>query len=273
MSTPCGVFVARGWTKAPRIWDHTPTHPHASIHNPVSEVAVARLPRYAAPGMPQHVIQRGNNRSAMFAALSDYRFFLDVLRDACEHHGCRVHAYVLMTNHVHLLMTPEAALGISRVMQTVGRRYVRCFNDAHGRTGTLWEGRHRATLVDTNRYFLTCQRYIELNPVRGGLVADPGSYRWSSYRANALGVDDPLVTPHACYESLAADPIGRQLAYRDIVGRELADDDLNEIRDATNHGWALGTKRFRDDIAAMLSRRTQPERRGSRPRKKDALRL
>ena len=128
------------------------------------EAGVARLPRYAAPGMPQHIIQRGNNRSVLFATDSDRRFFLDLLRQACERYGCQLHAYVLMTNHVHLLMTPASASSIAKVMQSVGRRYVRRFNDAYQRTGTLWEGRYKATLVQTESYLLACYRYIRAQP-------------------------------------------------------------------------------------------------------------
>jgi putative transposase len=223
--------------------------------------------------MPQHVIQRGNNRSVLFVKDSDYRFFLDILRVECERRGCWVHAYVLMTNHVHLLITPSTASGISAVMQAVGRRYVRCFNDTYERTGTLWDGRYKATVVDTEHYLLACYRYIELNPVRGGLVADPGHYRWSSYRANALGHANSLVTPHERYDALGIDASQRQLVYRALVGDVISDVTLDEIRSATNDGWALGGKRFRDEIAALLARRTQPAIRGRRPRKKDVIRI
>jgi len=171
------------------------------------EVRLARLPRYAAPGMAQHVIQRGNNRSALFVDDVDYRFLHQCLRAACDRHGCRVHAYVFMTNHVHLLVTPATPTGISRMMQSVGRRYVRRFNDTYGRTGTLWEGRHKATLVNSDQYLFACYRYIELNPVRAGLVVDPIDYCWSSHRANALGAWDPIVVPHYSYDALGSDPI------------------------------------------------------------------
>jgi putative transposase len=170
---------------------------------------MARLPRYAVPGQPQHVIQRGNNRAVLFATAPDYQFFRDCLKTACEHHGCQIHAYVFMTNHVHLLMTPQTEDGIGKVMQSVGRRYVQYFNFTYGRTGTLWEGRYKATLIDTERYLLTCYRYIELNPVRAGLVAGPGEYPWSSYGANALGRYDPLVTLHGQYLGLGTDPATR----------------------------------------------------------------
>jgi len=223
--------------------------------------------------MPQHVIQRGNNRSTLFVTDSDYRFFHGILREACELHGCQVHAYVLMRNHVHLLMTPSTASGISTVMQTVGRRYVRCFNDAHGRTGTLWEGRFKATLVDTERYLLACHRYIELNPVRAGLVPHPQDYRWSSHRANALGASDTLVTPHEHYETLGRDTLGRLSAYRALFGDVLPDATLDEIRSATNSGWALGSKKFRDEVSTLLARRAQPALKGRPPRRNDPIRL
>jgi putative transposase len=219
---------------------------------------MARLPRYAVPGQPQHVIQRGNNRAVLFAAAPDYQFFRDCLQGACEHHGCQVHAYVFMTNHVHLLMTPQTGGGIGKVMQSVGRRYVQYFNFTYGRTGTLWEGRYKATLIDTERYLLTCYRYIELNPVRAGLVAAPGEYSWSSYGANALGRYDPLVTMHNQYLGLGADPNTRQAAYRALFQTAIDGLTLRAIRDATNTGWALGNDRFRDEITQLLKRRARP---------------
>ena len=216
------------------------------------------MPRYAAPGWPQHVIQRGTNRSVLFVAGSDYGFFLECLRTACEKHGCHVHAYVLMTNHVHLLITPTTASGIGQVMQSVCRKYVRRFNDTYQRTGTLCEGRYKATLVDTEHYLLACHRYIELNPVRAGLVEAPGDYPWSSYRANGLSATDPLVAPHERYLALGENVRARQAAYRALFGEPLTDATLSDIRHATNKGWALGSRRFRDDVARLLARRTQP---------------
>ena len=216
---------------------------------------MARLPRFPAPGMPQHVIQRGNNRSATFAADSDFLFYRDCLAAACERYECRVHAYVLMTNHVHLLITSTTPCGISKVMQTVGRRYVRRFNDRHQRTGTLWEGRYRAALIESDRYLLTCYRYIELNPVRAGIVTDPRDYRWSSYRANALGTRDPIVSPHAEYGALGADELIRREAYRALFKDAVAEATLEAIRDATNKGWALGRERFHETIRRLLHRR------------------
>ena len=223
--------------------------------------------------MPQHVIQRGNNRSAMFVTHADYRFFLECLRAACEKHGCNPHAYVLMTNHVHLLVTPPTTSCIGCMMQSVYRRYVRRFNDAHGRTGPLCDGRYKATLVDTEQYLFACHKYIELNPVRAGLVSHPGHYFWSSYAANALGATDPLVTPHERYQALGCDPSSRRRAYRALFGEPLLDSTLEDIRDATNNGWALGSKRFRDEIATLLARRVQPAPRGRGPRGNDEIRV
>ena len=148
---------------------------------------MARLRRFALPGQPQHIIQRGNNREIIFAAEGDCRFYLDKLEEACRRFRCAVHAYVLMTNHVHLLMTPSDELGIGKVMQALGWVYVQYFNHTYGRTGTLWEGRYKSSLLDSEGYLLTCSRYIELNPVRAGMVGHPAEYPWSSYRHNALG--------------------------------------------------------------------------------------
>ena len=158
---------------------------------------MARLPRFVIPGQPQHVIVRGNNREPIFYAEEDYRFYLEKLQQACEKHQCDLHAYVLMTNHVHLLITPHTEDGISKSLQMLGRYYVQYFNHTYQRTGTLWEGRYKATLIDSERYLLTCYRYIELNPVRAeGMVDHPSEYPWSSYRYNVVGESDPLVVPH-----------------------------------------------------------------------------
>ncbi len=139
---------------------------------------MARLPRFVIPGQPQHVIQRGNNSEVIFVSDDDYGFYLESLQDACNQHQCDVHAYVLMTNHVHLLMTPHVENGISKVIQSLGRRYVQYFNYTYDRTGTLWEGRYKATLIDSEQYLLTCSRYIELNPVRAQMVNHPSEYPW-----------------------------------------------------------------------------------------------
>jgi putative transposase len=227
---------------------------------------LARLPRYALPNGPQHVIQRGNNRSPLFLADADFLFFRDCVTSACAQHRCAVHAYVLMTNHVHLLLTPSAADTIPLAMQSIGRRYVQYFNSKYGRTGTLWEGRYRATVIDSDSYFLTCSRYIELNPVRARLVGNPVLYRWSSYGANAFGLSDALVTEHERYRALGADPEARRVAYRALFRPALSGDTLQQIRTATNKGWALGSDAFRRRIETLLDRQAAPRRPGRKRR-------
>ena len=215
-----------------------------------------RLPRCASPGVPQHVIQRGNNRCACFAIDADYRFFRDCLSAASEKHGCRIHAYVLMTNHVHLLVTPSTETAIAQVMQSVGRRYVGHFNSAYGRTGTLWEGRHKATVLETDSYLFACYRYIELNPVRAGLTPDPRAYPWSSHGANAFGRHDALVSPPEDYTRLGRDDAQRQAVYRGLFDVPLDESTVAAIRNATQKGWTLGSRKFRREIAALVGRRT-----------------
>ena len=197
----------------------------------------------------------------MFIDARDFWFFRECLEAACERHHCRVHAYVLMTNHFHLLMTPSADAAIGKVMQSVGCRYVQYFNRTCQRTGTLWEGRYRATLVDTARYLLHCYRYIELNPVRAGLAASPSDYRWSSHGANAFGRVDPIVVPHEAYTALGRDDQSRRGAYRFLFRDPLDEATLREIREATNQGWALGSDAFRDEITSR-DRRANPLPRG-----------
>lgn len=221
-----------------------------------------RLPRYVLPGHPQHVIQRGNNRCPIFVADEDCLRFRDELADACSRHRCHIHAYVFMTNHVHFLMTPERADSIAKVLQSVGRRYVQYFNFTYRRTGTLWEGRYKATLIETERYLLTCYRYIELNPVRANMVSHPGQYHWSSYRANALGEPDPLATPHPEYLALGKQPVERQAAYRGLFQAHIDEQTLDAIRQATQKGWALGNDRFKAEIERLSQRRTRPLPRG-----------
>jgi putative transposase len=214
------------------------------------------------PGQPQHVIQRGNNREAIFRAEADYRFYLKKLHAAAEKHRCEVHAYVLMTNHVHLLVTPHTEDGIGKVMQALGRHYVQYYNYRYQRTGTLWEGRYKATLIDTERYLLTCMRYIELNPVRAGMVAHPSNYPWSSHRHMALGQADALLTAHDLYRRLGRTRKEQQAAYRQLFKARIAQTTLEEIRDATNKAWVLGDDRFKHHVETQLQRRVAPKVRG-----------
>lgn len=224
--------------------------------------AMARLPRYFAPNCPQHVILRGNNREPIFAADADYLKFVEGLRDAARAHGLTIHAYVCMTNHIHLLATPKAETSLGKTMQSLGRKYVQYFNYTYRRSGTLWEGRYRATVVDAERYLLTCLRYIELNPVRAGVVGHLREHRWSSYRAHAEGSTDELVSPHALYMRLGATAGERQSAYRQLFRTQLAKADIGAIREATNKTWALGSDRFRAKIEALAGRRAAPLPRG-----------
>ena len=227
---------------------------------------MARLPRLTAPGLPHHLIQRGNNRQSIFLDEVDCVRYLDDLAELSALHGLAIHAYVLMPNHVHLLATPAASDTLARLMQALGRRYVRWFNARHRRTGTLWEGRYRSTVVESDRYLLACMRYIELNPVRAGLVDDAAAYRWSSHRHQLGQKVDPLITEHAVYWALGNTPFERQLAYRRLFEQGPEEGETEAIRAATNRGWALGEADFIEQIAAKAGRRANPIRPG-RPRK------
>ncbi|MBM3539161.1 MAG: transposase [Alphaproteobacteria bacterium] len=220
---------------------------------------MARPARYFLPDQPLHVIQRGNNRGAIFFADADRERYRGWLAEAAAEYGCAVHAYVLMTNHIHLLVTPARADSLPRTMQSLGRRYVRYVNDLYRRTGTLWEGRYRAAPIDSEAYFLSCCRYIELNPVRAGIVPTLADYAWSSWRAHAEGASDPLLSEHDLYRRLGATPAERQAAYRALCDSAALDPDFVEaVRAATNGGWALGGERFQRQIAEALGRRVTP---------------
>lgn len=223
---------------------------------------MARLLRIVVPGQALHIIQRGNNRQACFFADGDYRFYLDSLMEAATRFGGLVHAYVLMTNHVHLLLTPESPETPSMLLQSVGRRYVRYINQAYRRSGTLWEGRYKSALIDSDRYLLTCSRYIELNPVRAGMVALPGEYRWSSFRSNGGEAADPLLSPHPLYTALGNSPATRAAAYRTLFDRHLDSLDVQAIRDTTETGVVLGNDRFKDEVKSILRRRIERQPHG-----------
>ncbi|MBL4852200.1 MAG: transposase [Gammaproteobacteria bacterium] len=223
---------------------------------------MARLPRLSVAGVPQHVVQRGNNRQACFFDNQDYAVYLDKLKEYSVKQGVHVHSYILMTNHVHLLMTPQAPQGISRLMQDLGRYYVRYVNQTYKRTGTLWEGRYKSSLIDSERYFLTVSRYIELNPVRAKMVDHPSGYPWSSYQRNALGKAIELITPHACYQALGASDEGRREVYRALFEQHLPGVTLTEIREATNKSWVLGEEHFKKQIESQTGRRAAPLTRG-----------
>lgn len=225
-----------------------------------------RRPRIHLPGVPVHLVQRGHNREACFFTDEDYLAYRTWLGDALHKSGCALHAYVLMTNHVHLLFTPPSAEAVSQLVISLGRRYVQYINKSYRRTGTLWDSRYKSSLVHADAYLLLCQRYIELNPVRAGMVADPALYPWSSYRANGLGEPDSLLHPHALYLDLDAGAVERQAAYRALFRSELDHEALSDIRLALNQGQPLGKGRFLDQVERIVGRRCEVRPRG-RPRK------
>jgi len=225
-----------------------------------------RRPRIHLDGVPLHIVQRGHSRQPCFYAAADYQAYLEWLGDSARRTGCHIHAYALMTNHVHLLITPGDAHAISQMMVSLGRRYVPYINAAYQRTGTLWEGRYKASLIQSDAYLLACMRYIELNPVRAGLCSDPAHYRWSSYRANALGETTALLTPHPLYATLASIDASRQGAYRELFNQVLLDKTISDIRLALNQTQPLGNRRFFDAIEQATGQRREAKPRG-RPRK------
>ena len=216
-----------------------------------------RKPRFNLVGIPQHVIQRGNNREPCFYAEENYQRYLEDLEEAAKKNDCRIHAYVLMTNHVHILVTPMIEHGISQMMQALGRRYVRYINTTYNRTGTLWEGRYKSSLIDSDQYLLTCMRYIELNPVRANMVAHPGEYQWSSYHCNAQSDNDRLLEHHPIYSGLGTCNDERQSAYRELFRNHMDDSALHDIRESLNHELVLGRSYFKDKIEEITNRQTR----------------
>ena len=225
-----------------------------------------RRPRILLPDYPLHIVQRGINREPCFFADEDYQCYLHWIEEAARDCRCAVHAYVLMTNHVHLLLTPNECGAPARLMQSLGRRYVQYVNRAYRRSGTLWEGRYRSSPTQAESHLLACYRYIELNPVRAGMVAHPAEYRWSSHRANAQGEGDALIQPHALFMALGPDAASRQSAYRELFRHALEPGLVDQIRRATNGNFALGSARFAEQIATTRGRRVSPGKSG-RPRK------
>jgi putative transposase len=213
---------------------------------------MARQPRFDLPGVPQHIVQRGNNRLPCFLDDADRHHYLRLLSEALLDTGCTLHAYVLMDNHVHLLLTSPRAFAISRLMQKLGRGYVGQFNARHRRTGTLWEGRYKSCLVDNGSYVLRCHRYIDLNPVRARMVEDPITYPWSSASAHCGQRADVLLKPHPAYLALGATTEARGEAYQCLLRETLSDDDLAAIRIYLQQQRALG----RDDFRAMVEAKT-----------------
>ena len=229
-----------------------------------------RRSRLSISGYPLHIIQRGNNKSPCFLGVHDRAVYLGMLEELADLYACRIHAYVLMTNHVHLLMTPERAHAASRLMQNLGQRYVQYINRHHSRTGGLWEGRFKCCVIDSERYLLSCSRYIELNPVRAGMVFHPSLYEWSSYGTNAEGKVSTLISPHPIYEALGAHDEERRKSYRALFGELLSSSVMDEIRTATSGGFALGNDAFIAQIERMTGAKAAPGQPG-RPRKRRQL--
>jgi putative transposase len=227
---------------------------------------MSRLTRLCPAGIPQHIIQRGNNRTVCFSTESDLAAYANWLKEYAQKFEVDIHAWVFMTNHVHLLATPDKDDSISKMMQSIGRMYVRYFNRKYSRTGTLWEGRFKSCLVESERYLLDCYRYIELNPVVANMVSDPAEYRWSSYQHNALGRRSAILTPHRTYLSLGKTRDERQTAYRALFKHHLDQRMITDIRNAVNKGLAFGSNRFKEQIEHNYQRRVVPGKAG-RPKK------
>lgn len=223
---------------------------------------MARLPRLSLPGVPQHIIQRGNNKQPCFFKESDYSLYLEKLHYYADECRVDIHSYVLMTNHVHLLATPEEEGGVSLMMQSLGRFFVRYINNRYDRSGTLWEGRFRSTLIDSERYLLTVSRYIELNPVRAAMVKHPSDYAWTSFGFNAQGLPDPVISPHACYLDLGRSSAERCHAYSELFNSHLSESTINDIRSSLNQSWVLGRKRFNKQVERQVGHAVGPRHHG-----------
>lgn len=224
-----------------------------------------RRPRTHLDGVPLHIVQRGHNRDACFFAEDDYLAYRYWLGEALRETGCGLHAYALMTNHVHLLLTPERAEWVPRLLISLGRRYVQYVNCTYGRTGTLWDSRYKSSLIDGETYLLACMRYIELNPVRAAMVSDPGDYRWSSYRCNGLGRTDSLLSPHPLFTALGSEDKERRAAYRKLFRAQLDAEAIADIRLALNQSQPLGGSRFQAQIARAFGERREARPRGRPP--------
>ena len=216
---------------------------------------LARLARLTLPGYPHHIIQRGNNRQAIFKSADDYLQMLDLLQLNARQYGVALHAYVLMGNHFHLLATPQTAEGLPLMMQAVGRRYVRYFNDLHQRSGTLWEGRYKSTLIQAEQYLLACMVYCDLNPVRAGMVNRPADYRWSSYKHYSGAEVQGFITPHALFWEMGNTPFAREAAYAEMVQAGISAAQQSDLTQSALHGWALGSEGFVEAMQKKTLRR------------------
>lgn len=225
-----------------------------------------RRARIHLPGQPLHIVLRGHNRAPCFFAEEDYFTFLHWLGESLHDSGVALHAYVLMTNHVHLLLAPQQAKDVPALMISLGRRFVQYINKTYRRTGTLWDSRYKSALIQSDLYLLICQRYIELNPVRAAMADDPAHYRWSSYRTHALGTADSRLTPHPAYLDLGANDVERRAAYRALFRTGLDAEAIADIRLALNQNQVLGNSKFHRQIEKMTGERREARPRG-RPQK------
>ncbi len=223
------------------------------------------MPRHRRPvleDVPLHIIQRGNDRRPCFFAEADYLVYLDMMRESLALACCQLHAYVLMTNHVHLLVTPARANSAAQLMKRLGERYVQYVNRRYERAGTLWEGRYKSCLVQDDDYLMVCYRYIELNPVRANMVATPADYRWSSYLCNAHGAKSELIAPHLLYEGLGESTGARELAYRSLFDATLSDGQLEHVRSTVNQNSIFGSEQFVDSMEKAWGNAIMPRRPG-----------
>jgi len=225
-----------------------------------------RKPRFFLPDIPVHIVQRGHSRDPVFFETGDYQAYLHWLHEAAERYDCDIHAYVLMTNHIHILATPKKADSISLMMQYIGRHYVPYINYTYGTSGSIWEGRYKASLIQDETYLLTCMRYIELNPVRADMVSSPGAYRWSSYRMNGQGKNNMLVTQHFLYKLLGKTTDLRIEAYKALFKGHIDKDDLDDIRTSLQSGTPLGNDYFKQKIEEKLKCKVGQPKRG-RPKR------
>lgn len=229
-----------------------------------------RRTRMYLPGLPYHLTQRGNNREACFIEPDNYQYYLELWQEVARRYGVAVHAYCLMTNHIHFLVTPQSPTAISNTMKVVGSRYARYINLRYKRTGTVWEGRHYSSLIQSEKYLLICHRYIELNPVRAGMVVRPEEYRWSSYGANAWG-DESLLMPHEEYLMLGLDIESRCHAYRELFQHQLGEADLHRVRKAAHYSQPVGDDRFRQQIEQQYGIKLGQAKRGRPKKRKDGV--
>lgn len=227
---------------------------------------MARLTRVSPKGIPQHIVQRGNNRQVCFGSNEDMMAYLNWLKEYSKKSKVDIHAWVLMTNHVHILCTPQEEGAVSKMMQSLGRMYVRYYNYRYKRSGTLWEGRFKSSLIESEQYLLELYRYIELNPVRANMIEEPSEYSWSSYNCNAHGIETELQTAHELYLRLGKTKEDRLRNYRALFDAHVDTEILKEIRSSINKGLSLGNERFTSEIESLTSKRISPRKAG-RPKK------